>query len=300
MRRVLGVLSAALLAGLCQCTLLFDLSALDPVHDGSSGDYDAAESSASEPGDDGGADSVDETGDDEFAATPPDAPADAEAAQDATDASAPAEADTVPAEADTVDSAPDVRSSVDASRDAVADVVHDAPIDTAPPFDAASCPSILLAPSATVVASSTRTTNYANQAIDKQFTTRWESTQQADEPNGTTLPPQWIYLDFGAPVSVTRVRIDWQSACAQAYLLQVSEDTSTWVTLTNGSVINGTMNGSLGAPTDWSTDVDTTGLSGVGRYLRVYGTQRCLEMYGYSIWEMQVYGHGVSACAQGM
>jgi hypothetical protein len=293
MRRVLGVLSVALLAGLCQCTLLFDLSALDRVHDGSSGDYDAAESSAPEPGDDGGADAVDETGDDEFAATPPDAPADAEVAQDAMDAS-------MPAEADTADSAPDVRSSVDASRDAVADVVHDAPADTAPPFDAASCPSVLLTPSTTVMASSTRTMNYANQAIDKQFTTRWESTQQIDEPTGTALPPQWIYLDFGARVSVTRVRIDWQDACAQAYQLQVSDDASTWVTLTNGSVINGTMNGSLGAPSDWSTDVDTTGLSGVGRYLRVYGTQRCLQMYGYSIWEMQVYGHGVSACAQGM
>jgi hypothetical protein len=293
MRRVLGVVSAVMLAGLCQCTLLFDLSALDRVGDGSNRDYDAGELSAPEPGDDGGADAVDETGDDEFVATPPDAPADAEAAQDAADAS-------LPAEADTVDSAPDVRSSVDASRDAVADVVHDAPADTAPPFDAASCPSVLLTPSATVVASSSRTTNYANQAIDKQFTTRWESTQQADEPNGTTLPPQWIYLDFGAPVSVTRVRIDWQDACAQAYQLQVSDDASTWVTLTNGSVINGTMNGTLGAPTDWSTDVDTTGLSGTGRYLRVYCTQRCLQMYGYSIWEMQEYGHGVSACTQGM
>ncbi len=290
MRRVLGLVSLALLAGLCQCTLLFDLSALDPAaDDGSSGNYDAGESTTPEPGDDGGDDAVDEPGDDEFAVALPDASPEAEAADAFT-----------PAEADTVDSAPDVRSGLDASRDASADVVRDAPIDTAPPFDAASCTSILLTPSGTVMASSTRTMNYANQAIDKQFTTRWESTQQVDEPNGTALPTQWIYLDFGAPVSVTRVRIDWQSACAQTYQLQVSDDASTWVTLTNGNVINGAMSGSLGAPTDWSTDVDTTGLSGVGRYLRVYCTQRCLQMYGYSIWEMQVYGHGVSACAQGM
>src|SRR5580658_667059 len=290
MRRVLGLASAVLLAGLCQCTLLFDLNALDPAGDDEgSGNSDAGEATAPQPVDDVGVDVVDETGDEEFAVARLDASPDPDAADAFT-----------PAEADTVDSATDVRSWVDASRDAAADVVRDAPIDTAPPFDAAPCPSVLLTPLATVMASSTRTMNYANQAIDQQFTTRWESTQQVDEPNGTALPPQWIFLDFGGPVSVTRVRIDWQSACAQAYQLQVSDDASTWGTLTNGSVLNSTMNGSQAAPTDWSPDVDTTGLSGVGRYLRVYCTQRCLQMYGYSIWEMQVYGHGVSACAQGM
>jgi hypothetical protein len=292
MRRVLGLVSAALLAGLCQCTLLFDLSALDRARDGATGDDDVAESTTPAPGDDGGIDAfVDETGDDE----PEAALANPDSSVDDADSSTP--------EVDASDAAPEVGGGLDASRDAVADVAdvaRDAPIDTGPPFDAAACASVLLSPSVTVVASSTRTTNYANQAIDKQFTTRWESTQQVDEPNGTTLPPQWIYLDFTTRVSITRVRIDWQDACAQAYQLQVSEDASTWVTLTNGSVVNGTSNGSLGAPTDWSTDVDTMGLSGVGRYLRVYATQRCLPMYGYSIWEMQVYGHGVAACPVGM
>lgn len=289
MRRVSGLVSAALLAGLCQCTLLFDLSALDPARDGASGDDDVAESTTLVPGDDGGIDAfVEETSDDEAeaAVTYPDS------SVDAADSSTP--------ELDASDGAPEVGLRPDASGDAAADVARDAPSDTEPPFDAATCISVLLSPSATVVASSTRTTNYANQAIDKQFATRWESTQQADEPNGTSLPPQWIYLDFGARVSITRVRIDWQSACAQAYQLQVSDDASTWITLTNGAVINGTSSGSLGAPTDWSTNVDTAGLSGVGRYLRVFGTQRCLPMYGYSVWEMQVYGHGVSMCAVGM
>jgi len=289
MRRVLGLVSAALLAGLCQCTLLFDLSALDPTRDGATGDDDVAQSTTPPPGDDGGIDAfVDETSDDEAeaAVTYPDS------SVDAADSSMP--------EVDASDGAPEVGGRPDASRDAAADVARDAPIDTGPPFDAAACASVLLSPSVTVVASSTRTTNYANQAVDKQFTTRWESTQQVDEPNGTTLPPQWIYIDFTTRVSITRVRIDWQDACAQAYQLQMSDDASTWVTLTNGSVVNGTLNGSLGAPTDWSTDVDTTGLSGVGRYLRVYGTQRCQPLYGYSIWEMQVYGHGISACAVGM
>src|SRR5580658_3229564 len=133
MRRVFGLASALLLAGLCQCTLLFNLNALDPAGDDeSSGNSDAGEAPAPAPGDDVGADIVDETGDEPFAVALPDASLDADAPDAFT-----------PAEADTVDSTADVRSWVDASRDATADVARDAPIDTAPPFDAASCPSVL-------------------------------------------------------------------------------------------------------------------------------------------------------------
>jgi len=294
-RRVLACLCAALLAGLCQCTLLFDLGALDPPAGGAGSDGPGGDAAAApETGEDDAFDDV------AIGATG------ATGATDATDATDEANgigladasadvADGFALRADAADATADMRGS-DASHDASADAVH----ETAPPFDAASCASVLLTPSTTVQASSSRTMNYPNQATDKLFTTRWESTQQADEPTGTNLPPQWIYLDFGVPVSITRVRIDWQSACALDYQLQVSDDASSWVTLTNGNVSNASENGSLGAPTDWSTDVDTTGLSGVGRYLRVNGTQRCLPMYGYSIWEMEVYGHGVSGCAQGM
>jgi hypothetical protein len=287
MRKVFALVSAVFVASLCNCTLLFGLDAFDPRGDGgtASDDVDSAQLPPATD-DEGGVDALAEADNES------DLPAQLDASDETT-------ADAFASYVDATDSAADASWTVDASRPPSTDAGRDAPVDTAPPFDAASCPAILLNPSPTVAASSTRTTNYANQATDKQFTTRWESTQQADEPSGTALPPQWIYLDFGAPVSVTRVRIDWQSACGQAYELQVSDNASTWVTLTNGSVVNGKMNGSLGAPTDWSTDVDTTGLSGIGRYLRVYGTQRCLTMYGYSIWEMEVYGHGVAGCGQG-
>jgi hypothetical protein len=35
---------------------------------------------------------------------------------------------------------------------------------------------------------------------------------------------------------------------------------------------------------------DLTGLSGTGRYVRMYGTVRGLPAYGYSLYEFQVYG----------
>lgn len=162
----------------------------------------------------------------------------------------------------------------------------------------ASCAPYVLSPMPTVGASSFRSTNYANQAIDKSFMTRWESLQQADEPDGGMLPPQWISLDFGRSTVITRVQIDWSDSCAQTYELQVSADGTSWTTMPGGSVVGNT-SGSRSAPSDWSTSVDTQGLSGVGRYLRVYATARCRISYGYSIWEIQVWGHGVSSCDGG-
>jgi hypothetical protein len=295
-------MSATLLVGLCRCSLLFDLGALDEQavenadgDDVGNGDDGGNVLTSPDAGDDGPADDVgtsvvDATSEGEASAETAEA-----SSADVADSAAISSTDATDARAGGVDA----RGGVDAA----GDVARDAPPDVPPPFDASSCPSVLLTPSPiNVMASTTRTLNYANQAIDNNFTTRWESMQQADEPNGVALPPQWIYLDFGASVYVTRVRIDWQDACAQTYELQVSDnaaDAATWVTTTNGAVINSTMSGTLGAPTDWTTAVDTTGISGLGRYLRVYMTQRCQPLYGYSIWEMQVYGHGVSGCAQG-
>ncbi len=285
---------AAFAAGLCHCTLLFDLGALDSSREGTLGGSDSSDAGSAPPiPDETGLEAGDE-GDDVFVDTP-DATVDLDAPSETIDSSEDA-ADGVSIRPDATDGSREV-GPYDASRDAPSDGPADAPHEAAPAFDAASCSSFQLTIPQTAVASSTRTQNLANMAVDTILSTRWESTQQADEPGSTPLPPQWLYVDFGSRVSVTRVRIDWQNACAQVYALQVSDDASTWVTLTNGNVTNGPGTSTLGAPTDWSSDVDTTGLSGAGRYLRVYCTQRCLPLYGYSIWEMQVYGHGVSSCS---
>ena len=290
--RVFACVSIAALSGLCQCSLLFDLGALDQTGGGVLGSDDAGDA-VSEP--DAGDESV------------------LVAAADASDAAA--EADAGPATADAADSTtpppdaadsfvpgPDVADVVaevlrDAPADAPADVARDAHPDVGTPFDAASCSSFLLAPSTTVTASSFRSSNYANQAVDKDFTTRWESTQQNDLTPPALLPAQWIYLDFRAPVFITDVQIDWQNACAQTYELQVSNDATNWTSIPGGSVINS--KGTVGPPTDWSMAADTPNLAGVGRYLRVYMTARCVLAYGYSMWEMRVYGHGVNSCDGG-
>jgi hypothetical protein len=69
------------------------------------------------------------------------------------------------------------------------------------------------------------------------------------------VDPQWLRVDLGA---------------------SVSSDGTTWTTIYSTTTGNG------GAD-------DLTGLTGTGRYVRVYGTARGTS-YGYSLYEMQVYG----------
>jgi hypothetical protein len=145
-----------------------------------------------------------------------------------------------------------------------------------------TCASNVLTPHA-AVASSVNGAGVAGSAIDGNFATRWESTQMVD--------PQWIYVDFGAPVFISRIQIAWETACGSNYELQTSNDASTWTTIR--SIVGNTNGGP--APVDWSTAVDHQRLVGGGRYLRIIGTVRCTGN-GYSIWEMRVFGDTNATC----
>lgn len=131
-----------------------------------------------------------------------------------------------------------------------------------------------LARGKTVTVNSTEpnSTNYGSNAVDGNYSTRWSSAY-AD--------PQWIYVDLGATYNVNRVKITWEAARARDYYIEVSSDRSTW---TNIKTVAGN-----------STNVnDNTNLSGTGRYVRIYGTARATS-YGYSIWELEVYGTSTTA-----
>ncbi|MFD5142763.1 discoidin domain-containing protein [Streptomyces sp. NPDC058401] len=108
----------------------------------------------------------------------------------------------------------------------------------------------------------------AQNAFDGSSTTRWASVEGKD--------PQWIRVDLGANANVTRVALRWEAAYAKTYRVEISADGTTWTRLANETAGNG------------GTD-DWTGLSGKGRYLRVYGTARGTA-YGYSLYEVEVYG----------
>jgi len=116
-------------------------------------------------------------------------------------------------------------------------------------------------------ASSLENASYpATNAFDGNLSTRWSS---------AFSDPQWIYVDLGATYNISEVVLYWEAAYGKSYQIQVSSDATNWAT------IYSTTTGSGGTE-------DLTGLSGTGRYVRMYGTVRG-TVYGYSLWEFQVF-----------
>jgi beta-glucosidase len=105
-----------------------------------------------------------------------------------------------------------------------------------------------------------------NLAVDGNAGTRWSSTYS---------DPQWIRIDLGTVQSICRVRLNWEGAYGRSYQIQVSNDTINWTTIYSTTTGDGGID-------------DLTGLSGSGRYIRMYGTVRAIG-YGYSLWEFEVY-----------
>ena len=106
--------------------------------------------------------------------------------------------------------------------------------------------------------------------VDGDGRSRWGSEEGVD--------PQWISIDLGAQRSVTRVRLRWETAFGRSYRVEVSDDGSGWDTVYETAAGDGGVD-------------DLTGLSGSGRYVRLYGTARGTK-WGYSLYEFEVYGTG--------
>ena len=102
--------------------------------------------------------------------------------------------------------------------------------------------------------------------MDGNTGTRWSS---------AFSDPQWLQVDLGASHSLSQVVLNWETAYARAFQLQTSADGSTWTT------VYSTTTGTGGT--------QTVPISGSGRYVRMYGTQRSTQ-WGYSLWEFGVYG----------
>jgi hypothetical protein len=106
----------------------------------------------------------------------------------------------------------------------------------------------------------------AGNAVDGDPETRWSS---------AFSDPQWITIDLGFPAAITRVRVNWEAAYAKSYAIEVSDDNSTWTTVKSVTKDAG--------------GVDDHELTANGRYVRLRGTKRATA-YGYSLWELEVYG----------
>ncbi|MFI7678147.1 discoidin domain-containing protein [Actinophytocola sp. NPDC049390] len=104
----------------------------------------------------------------------------------------------------------------------------------------------------------------ASAAVDGNTSTRWSS---------AFSDPQWLQVDLGSSRQICRVGLNWETAYARSFQLQVSDNAATWTTI-------------------YSTTTGTGGnqaldVTGTGRYLRVTGTARATQ-WGYSLWELSV------------
>ncbi|MGP1665009.1 MAG: galactose-binding domain-containing protein, partial [Rhodanobacter sp.] len=104
---------------------------------------------------------------------------------------------------------------------------------------------------------------------DGDMRTRWGS---------LFMDPQWVQIDLGSTKSINRVVLAWEGAFAIAYDIQVSTDAQHW------TVVHSQTAGKGGTESVQFPVV-------AARYVRMYGTQRATQ-YGYSLWEMEVYGKG--------
>ena len=131
----------------------------------------------------------------------------------------------------------------------------------------AACGTANVALDKTATASSyeNQTAYPASAAVDGNTGTRWSS---------AFSDPQWLEVDLGSTQSICQVGLDWETAYATAFQIQVSTDNVNWTT------IYSTTSGTGGN--------QTLSLSGTGRYIRMYGTVRATP-YGYSLWEFQVF-----------
>ncbi|SEL72609.1 glycosyl hydrolase family 8 [Nonomuraea pusilla] len=146
-----------------------------------------------------------------------------------------------------------------------------APLLTAPPAVAAARTALadpLVSQGKPATSSSVEAAGFEpGKAVDGSASTRWASVEGHD--------PEWIRVDLGTTHAISRVRLNWEAAYAKSYRVQTSPDGSTWSDVyTTGAGDGG---------------VDDLTLTGNGRYVRVYGTQRGTP-YGYSLWEFEVYG----------
>jgi beta-glucanase (GH16 family) len=106
----------------------------------------------------------------------------------------------------------------------------------------------------------------AANATDGNTGSRWSS---------AFSDPQWLQVDLGAVHTLSHVLLNWEAAYGRAFQIQTSTNGTSW---TN---VYSTTTGTGG--------VQDLNVSGSGRYVRMYGTQRSTP-YGYSLYEFQVFG----------
>lgn len=161
-------------------------------------------------------------------------------------------------------------------------------------YDGAPGSSADLASGAAASASSADTGRSASYVTDASASTRW-AVSKSDRTRGDS----WIQVDLGAEQTVSSVALAWESSAGVNYLVQTSNDGSTWTT-------QATFGG--GDPADANVArLDTVELTPAGadtpgpvtaRYVRMQGLQGD-PGYGYSLYHFRVFDAAATNVAAG-
>jgi len=116
------------------------------------------------------------------------------------------------------------------------------------------------------ISSSDKAGNLAKFATDRSDGTRWESDWS---------DAQWLAVDLGKPVTISRALLMWEKARAASYKFQVSDDGHTWVDVYSSDSPQGKYDAIRFKPV-------TT------RWVRVLGEKRTTN-FGYSLYALNVY-----------
>ncbi|MFZ3495465.1 discoidin domain-containing protein [Streptomyces sp. 5.8] len=137
----------------------------------------------------------------------------------------------------------------------------------APSSPAASAEPVLVSQGKAVTASSQE--HYgtpATGAVDGDNGSRWSS---------AASDAQWLQVDLGAAIELSKVVLQWEAAHAKAYRIELSTNGTDWTTAYS------TTTGAGGT--------ETVNITGTARYVRMQGVTRATG-YGYSLWEFKVFG----------
>lgn len=129
------------------------------------------------------------------------------------------------------------------------------------------------------VKASSQKDNPQSLITDGSYNTRWESVWGVD--------PQHVTIDLEGSFNINKVFISWEGAAASKYSVLVSTDGNEWTEL--GSYNLSDLLPDL-IPATLSKGVTHEYSDTPARYVRILGTKRLLEAYGYSIYEVEVYG----------
>ena len=138
----------------------------------------------------------------------------------------------------------------------------------------AECPLVYLPVQASFSSSYDDTPDWAPPKdsmapFDGNFQTRWATRAGQDGES--------IYVDFGTPKTLSKLVISWERAYAVDYEIQVFDTAQQWRTLA-------TLHDQDGGKDEITVPETVT------RYVKLIGLKRAHPDWGFSIWEMELYG----------